>query len=121
MWLGRLTDDAMLQCASYVLTVESSMPSADVVQTLPRLSKIASWKKIYDHIKQATPGVRLKHLAKPPPDLPARSKQLYFALNTADPDWRHIVGERTFAAFFPDPFEPEQLRVELFGIPAASP
>lgn len=119
MWLGRLAEDAMVRCASYVLAIESRMPMGDVVQTLPRLSKIASWKKIYDHIKQATPGVRLKHLSKPPPDLPARSRQVYFALNTADPDWRAIVAERTIAAFFPDPFEPEQLRVELFGIPAA--
>lgn len=119
MWLGRLTDDAMLQCQSYVLAVESNLPAAEVIQSLPRLSKIASWKKIYDHIKLATPGVRLRHLAKPPPDLPARSRQIYFALNTADPDWKFILSERTLAAFFPDPFEPEKARIDLYGLPTA--
>lgn len=119
MWLGRLTDDAMLGCSNYILAVESTaagLPAADLIQTLPRLSKIASWKRIYDHIKLATPGVRVRHLAAAPPELPTRPRQAYFSLNTADPDWRSITSERTFAAFFPDPFEPEQLRVELFGI-----
>ncbi len=119
MWLGRLTDEAMLGCSSYILAIESTsatFPATEIVQTLPRLSKIASWKRIYDHIKLATPGVRVRHLAAAPPELPTRPRQAYFSLNTADPDWRSITGERTFAAFFPDPFEPEQLRVELFGI-----
>jgi len=116
MWLGRLADDNMLGCASYVLAVESTLPVTELAQTLPRLSKLASWKKIYDHIKLATPGVRITWQKTPPPELPARPRQAYFLINTTDPDWRAITSERTIAAFFPDPFEPEQLRVELFGI-----
>lgn len=120
MWLGRLSEDAMLTCTSYVLAIESTLPAAQLTQTLPRLSKLASWKKIYDHIKLATPGVRVRHLQRPPAELPARARVEYFGINTADPDWRAIVAERTIAAFFPEPFEPDQLRVELFGIlPAA--
>jgi type VI secretion system protein ImpJ len=119
MWLGRLADEGMLGCSSYILAVESTaatLPAAELIQTLPRLSKIASWKRIYDHIKLATPGVRVRHLPAAPPELPTRPRQAYFSLNTSDPDWRSITSERTIAAFFPDPFEPEQLRVELFGI-----
>lgn len=116
MWLGRLADDAMLGCSSYVLAVESPLPVNELIQTLPRLSKLASWKRIYDHIKLATPGVRVRHLPTVPPELPTRARQVYFSLNTADPDWRSIISERTIAAFFPDPFEPEQLRVEMFGV-----
>ena len=114
MWLGRLGDD--LGCTTYILAVESSMPAGELAQALPRLSKLASWKKIYDHIKLATPGVRLRHLPRPPAELPARPRQVYFTVQTSDPDWRHVLGERTIAAFFPEPFESEHLRLELFGI-----
>lgn len=115
VWLGRLGDDA-LACRSYVLAVESSLPAGDVAGGLPRLSKVASWGRITTHVKQATPGVRIEHLSRAPAEVPQRPRQLYFALHTDDPDWREVLRERTLALYFPEPYDPRRLRIELFGI-----
>lgn len=116
MWLGRLADEAARGCARYVLAIESSLPQAEVQAGLPRLSKIASWSRITAHVKQATPGVRIEHLPRAPAELPQRPRHLYFAIHTGDADWRSVIGERTIAVFFPEPFDPRRVRVELFGI-----
>lgn len=120
MWLGRLADEASRGCATYVLAIESSLPAAEVQAALPRLSKIASWSRITAHVKQATPGVRIEHLPRAPAELPQRPRHLYFAIHTADADWRSVIGERTIAVFFPEPFDPRRVRVELFGILGAA-
>lgn len=115
VWLGRLSDEA-LQCSAYILAVESPLAAAELAAGLPRLSKIASWGRIGAHVKQATPGVRLEHLAKPPPELPRRPRQLYFALLTDDPEWAEVQREQTLAIFSPEPFDHRRLRIELVGV-----
>ncbi|MBK8266202.1 MAG: type VI secretion system baseplate subunit TssK [Nannocystis sp.] len=116
MWLTRLADDALVSARTHVLAVESSLPAAEVAELLPRLAKLATWGRITGHITQATPGARITHLRAPPPEIPARPRQLYFAIEGEDPEWRQIVGERTLAVYVPEPFDPRQLRVELIGV-----
>ncbi|MCA9663853.1 MAG: type VI secretion system baseplate subunit TssK, partial [Myxococcales bacterium] len=120
VWLGRLAGDA-LTCRAYVLAVESTLPQLELIRGLPRLSKIASWGRIGTHVKQATPGVRIAHLDKPPAEIPRRPRQIYFALLTDDPDWAEVLREQTLAIFAPEPLDHRRVRVELFGVRRGDP
>lgn len=114
---GRLDDDELLRATTWVLAVRSVLSEQQVVEQLPRLSKIASWNDIGGIVQSATPGVPLKVSYRPPAEIPVRAGFVYFALATADRFWRNVVGERAIAIYLPPPFDPASVTLELLVVP----
>lgn len=117
MYLGRLEDDRLIRCTQYVLTVRSEVPEPQVVDRLPKLSKIASWGDISSIVRAATPGVPLQVTYRPPPEIPVRAGLVYFQLIIGDQYWRNVLNERTLAIYLPPPFDLRSTKLELLAVP----
>jgi type VI secretion system protein ImpJ len=117
MYLGQLTDDRIIGCSKYLIGVRSGLPEQNTAQTLPRLSKMASWGDINSILSAATPGAAVEVTFRPPPEIPIKAGVVYFVVSTDNNYWRNVVTDRQIAVYLPRPFEPGQTKIELLGIP----
>lgn len=117
--LGRFADESLLK-AQLFLTVKSELAEQQVADVVPRLCKIASTSEIQGLVQAATPGLGLKWLSRPPPQLSPRAGVAYFAVSTAERYWQGIAASRAIAIYLPPPFDPGRTKVELLAIPAAA-
>jgi type VI secretion system protein ImpJ len=120
VYFGRFEDERVASCQMYMLAVRSDVPESQIVDKLPKLSKIASWSQIEHIIRSATPGVPLQPQNRPPPEIPVRAGTVYFSLYLHDAYWQTIAREKTIAIALPPPFDPARTKVELLGVPPAS-
>lgn len=117
MWIGRLSEQRMVDCKDWVLAVESGSPEQEVANKLPQLSKMSSWKAISAIVKSATPGVPLQPTHRPPTEIAIKPGQVYFMIKSDDRYWRDVLSERTIAIYVPPPFDPKRATLTLMGIP----
>ncbi|HHH30336.1 MAG TPA: type VI secretion system baseplate subunit TssK [Polyangiaceae bacterium] len=117
MYLGQLSEDRMMGCTKYLLGIRSGIAEQEVANTLPRLSKMASWGDINSILSAATPGASVEVTFRPPPEIPIKAGVVYFVISTDNNYWRNIVTDRQVAVYLPRPFDPAQTKVELLGIP----
>lgn len=113
--LGRFTDEALLR-AQLFLTVKSELAEQQVADAVPKLCKIASTSEIQGLVQSATPGLTLKWLSRPPPQLSPRTGVAYFSVSTADRQWAAIAASKAIAIYLPPPFDPGRTKVELLAI-----
>ena len=117
MYLGQLTDDRIIGCSKYLIGIRAPVPEQEVATTLPRLSKMASWGDINSILSAATPGAAVEVTYRPPPEIPVKAGVVYFVVSTDNNYWRNIINDRQVAVYLPRPFDPQQTKVELMGIP----
>ncbi len=117
LFLARLQDERLLR-GQLFLTVKSEHPESMVVEQLPRLAKVASAAEIQGLVQAAAPGLPLKVVHRPPPQLPVRPGVIYFALVPGDRLWQGILTGRNIALYLPPPFDPIRTKLELLAIPA---
>ncbi len=117
MWIGRLSEQRMVDCRDWVLAVESDSPEQQVANKLPQLSKMSSWKQISSIVKAATPGVPLVPTHRPPTEISIKPGQVYFMIKKDDRYWRDVLAERTISIYVPPPFDPKRATLTLLGIP----
>lgn len=115
IFLARLSDERTLR-GQLFLTVKSDQPEAMVVEQLPRLCKIAVASEIQSLVQAAAPGLPLKVVHRPPPQLPVRPGVVYFALASGDRYWQGIVSGKNLALYLPPPFDPVRTQLELLAI-----
>jgi type VI secretion system protein ImpJ len=120
IYFGRFEDERTATCQQFLLAVRTDVPESKVLETLPKLSKIAAWSQIEHIIRSATPGVPLQATHRPPPEIPVRAGTVYFNLYLHDAYWQTIAREKTIAIALPPPFDPARTKVELLGVPGAS-
>lgn len=118
LFLARLTDERVVR-GQLFLTVKSEHPESVVVEQLPRLCKVAAASEIQGLVQAATPGLPLRVVHRPPPQLPVRPGVVYFALVPGDHYWQGIVSGRNLALYLPPPFEPTRTKLELLAILAS--
>ena len=89
----------------------------EIAQKLPMLCKMASWGDINSILSAATPGAAVEVTYRPPPEIPVKAGVVYFVVSTENNYWRNVVTDRQIAVYLPRPFDPQQTKVELLGIP----
>jgi len=117
MWIGRLSEQKMVDCKDWVLAVKHKAPEQEIANKLPQLSKMSSWKHISAIVKSATPGVPLVPTHRPPNEIAIKPDLVYFMIKKDDQYWRDMLQERTIALYIPPPFDPKQTEVRMMGIP----
>jgi type VI secretion system protein ImpJ len=115
--VGTLNDERALRCQQFVLGAISSMPVEQLSRELAGRAKIASWTQLPFLMRSAVRGVPLQVTHRPPPEIPVRPGVVYFLMDTSIDHWRHILAERKVAIYAPPPFDPSQVKIELYGIP----
>jgi type VI secretion system protein ImpJ len=118
--VGKLSDQHVGRCGNYVLAVRSDMPEDQVTQRLPGFCKIASYNQLPYILRAASPGVPIKVTHRPPPEIPIRPGVVYFMLEVGSDYWKHVLDERTISIYLPAPFDPQRVKLELYGIPRPS-
>lgn len=96
-----LDQDKYLANTRMYLAVSAETSEETIIQRVPQLVKVCSATHIDHLVKQALPGVPLKHLQSPPSSIPVKLKYQYFSLNQSGAAWEAITRARNFAAYVP--------------------
>jgi type VI secretion system protein ImpJ len=116
--VGNLNDERIMKCQQFVLGAASSMPMDQLGRELAGRAKIASWTQLPFLMRSAVRGVPIQVTHRPPAEIPVRPGVVYFLMDTSIDHWRHVLAERKVAIYAPPPFDPSQVKIELFGIPS---
>ena len=114
-----LADDKYLTDTKMYLAVSSELAENAVIQKVPQTVKVCSATHIDHLIKQALPGIELRHQSNPPSSIPVKLKYQYFTLNQSGPAWEAVVRARNFAAYVPSDLPNPQLEL-LILLPQTS-
>lgn len=120
-WLGELRDERLARCTTFVLAVEVDGDPVAAAAEIPAVSKLASWKRITAIVRQNALGVPLRAALRPPPEIAAQPRHVYFIVDTTDPLWHDLLADRKVAIYLRPPYDPQHARVRLLAIPAEEP
>jgi type VI secretion system protein ImpJ len=114
IYIGRIIEEGLPTSAEFFLGVYTKLSEAQILERVPRKSKIASVDTINYLLGQALPGVVLRPVQVPPGPLPVRMGFKYFRLEKIGTYWDTISSSRTICIYFPAEFP--ELRLELYAI-----
>lgn len=106
-----LAEDKYLADTKMYLAVNADGAESFVIQKVPQLVKVCSATHIDHLVKQALPGVELRHQSNPPSSIPVKLKYQYFSLNQAGPAWEAVRRARNLAAYVPSDLPNPQLEL----------
>jgi type VI secretion system protein ImpJ len=95
------------------LALNAGMKQDELIRKVPQLMKISSGDQIERLIRQALPGVGLRHVPSPPSALPIKLNYQYFQLDRSGTDWEAIKRSRNVAAYIPSDFPEPQVELVI--------
>jgi type VI secretion system protein ImpJ len=101
LWGGMVTEDQYFRDSQFFLAVSAKMGIDDLIRKLPQLVKISSPDDIQRLIRNALPGVTLRHAPVPPAAIPMKLDSQYFALNQSGELWNTIRLSRQIVVHAP--------------------
>ncbi len=114
-----LVEEKYLADTKMYLAVSAEASESTVIQKVPEIVKVCSATHIDHLVKNALPGVELKHLSSPPSAIPVKLKYQYFSVNQAGPAWEAVRRARNLAAYVPEDLPKPQLEL-LVLLPRSS-
>lgn len=98
-----ITDHNLFKTGYFYLAVSAATPVEEIRRLFPSVAKIASVQKMRQIVESALPGVPLRHVPTPPPQIRVLPGYVYFELDRSVRDWRdfatapglglHVAGE----------------------------
>jgi type VI secretion system protein ImpJ len=101
IWGGSVTEDQYFRDSQFFLAVSAKMGVDDIIRKVPQLIKISAQDDIQRIIRNALPGLTLRHTPVPPPAIPMKLDNQYFALNQGGELWNAIMLSRQIAVHAP--------------------
>jgi type VI secretion system protein ImpJ len=101
IWSGMVTEDQHFRNSQFFLAVSAKMGIDDIIRKAPQLMKISSLDDIQRLVRNALPGLTLRHTPTPPAAIPMKLDNQYFSLNQGGPLWDAIMLSRQIAVFAP--------------------
>jgi len=114
LYIGRILDERLPANAEFFLAVRAKITEAQLIERVPRKSKIASVDTINYLLGQALPGVLLRPVPIPPGPVPVRMGFKYFRLEKLGTYWDTIAASKNICIYFPAEFP--ELRLELYAV-----
>ena len=102
VWSGEITDEQHFKRTQFFLSVGAQMGVDDLLKQVPRLMKVSPPNEVLRLVRNALPGISLRHTPVPPAAIPVRLERQYFALNQAGILWDGIVKSQKISVFVPD-------------------
>lgn len=99
-----LDEERYLGATEMYLALRSEISADEVAQRVPQLVKVSSGDRVEVLIRQALPGLGLRHVQEPPGSLPIKLDYQYFRLNRTGPEWEAIRRSRNVAVYLPADF-----------------
>ncbi|MGI4757774.1 MAG: type VI secretion system baseplate subunit TssK [Janthinobacterium lividum] len=111
--------DQYFQNSRFYLAVAADMKEPDLIQRIPQLAKVSSATHIENYIRQALPGIRMRHVQTPPRAIPVKLHYQYFSLEQTGEVWEALVRARNFAVYVSDEVvNPQMELIILLSAPA---
>ena len=101
LWTGRVAEDQHFRNSQFYLAISAKMGVDDLIRKVPQLVKVSSADEVQRLVRNALPGVTLRHIPAPPEAIPVRLENQYFVLNQGGPLWDAITRSRQLAVFTP--------------------
>jgi type VI secretion system protein ImpJ len=108
-----IDQDRYFAAPQIFLAISADLKQPDLIRKVPQLLKVSSGDQIERLIKQALPGVGLKHTPAPPNALPIKLNYQYFQLERSGQDWDAIKRSRNLAAYIPSDFPDPQVELVI--------
>src|SRR5581483_228581 len=93
------------------LAMSAQMQEPNLIEKAPNLIKISSATLLEHLIRQALPGVAMRHVPSPPSAIPVKLNYQYFSLAQSGDAFEAIQRARTFAVYVPADFPEPQLEL----------
>lgn len=106
-----INDDKLLRNTKMYLAINAGMPEGDLILRTPTLVKTCSATHLEHLIRQALPGLQLRHVPVPPSSIPIKLEYQYFSINQSGPAWEAVLRARNFGAYVPADFPNPQLEL----------
>ena len=101
IWGGTVTEDQYFHDSQFYLAVSAKMGLDDIIRKVPQLVKISAQDDIQRLIRNALPGLPLRHIPVPPAAIPMKLDNQYFALNQGGELWNTMMLSRQIAVHAP--------------------
>jgi type VI secretion system protein ImpJ len=101
IWSGSVSEDQYFRDSQFFLAVSAKMGVDDLIRRAPQLIKVSSQNDVQNLIRNALPGLTLRHTPVPPSAIPMKLDNQYFALNQSGPLWDAIKLSRQIAVHAP--------------------
>jgi type VI secretion system protein ImpJ len=101
IWGGTVTEDQYFRNSQFYLAVSGKMGVDDIIRKVPQLVKVSSQDDIQRLIRNALPGLTLRHIPVPPAAIPIKLDNQYFALNQGGELWNAMMLSRQIAVHAP--------------------
>ncbi len=108
-----IDQDRYLAAPQMYLAMSCALRADELARRAPGLVKVSSGDQLERLIRQALPGVPLRHVPTPPSALPIKLDYQYFLLDRAGPDWEAVRRARNLAAYVPSDFPDPQLELVI--------
>ncbi len=101
VYAGSIDKDSWFESSRFYLAVSADMRDADLIDRIPKLTKVCSATHIETLVRQALPGIKLTHVATPPRAIPVKLRHQYFAIERSGSAWEAVQRARNFAVYAP--------------------
>jgi type VI secretion system protein ImpJ len=101
LWGGTVTEDQYFHNSQFFLAVSAKMGVDDIIRKVPQLVKISAPDDIQRIIRNALPGLTLRHTPVPPSAIPMKLDSQYFVLNQGGDLWKAMMLSRQIAVHAP--------------------
>jgi type VI secretion system protein ImpJ len=106
-----IEQDRYLAAPQIYLAVSAQTRPDELIRKVPQLLKLSSADQIQQLVRQALPGVALRHVPVPPSAVPVKLTHQYFQLDRAGPAWDAIRQARNASVYVPSDFPEAQIEL----------
>jgi len=114
LFVGRITDDRLLEAGQFFLGVSAQIPESDLITRVPLQLKIGSLDKIQILVGAGMPGLPLRHAQRPPSDIRTHLGFQYFQMETLGEYWEIVKQAKNIAVYVPSDFT--DVKLELVAL-----
>lgn len=111
---GRLDSEKIDSSTRFYLGVQSSLPAAELVDSVPHRFKVGAPDDVEKLVLSAMGGVRLVHAAQVPAAIPVRPGAYYFAIEPRGQLYERMLQAQSIAIYVPA--GTSDLHMELFAL-----
>lgn len=95
----------------YYLVVETETAQDVIAGELENIAKMSTTDHLSLLVAQSLPGIELRYIPHPPPELPRRSMGTYFSINHNNQLWQKVIEEKNLALCWDT--KPNDAKIEL--------
>ncbi len=101
IYAASIEKDAFFENSRFYLAVSADIREVDLIDRVPKLTKVCSATHIETLVRQALPGIRLTYVEAPPRAIPVKLRHKYFSVERSGSAWESVQRARNFAVYAP--------------------